>query len=51
MPVDGHTAKAAGIASLLISGETRKAEVLEGEADYVMDYSKLEPFLHTYWGL
>lgn len=50
-PVDGHTAKAAGIQSILLSGETRDAATLVGEADYVMEYKKLENFLHQYWGL
>ena len=50
-PVDGHTAKAAGIKGLLLSGETREAADLEGEADYIMEYKMLEPFLQKYWGL
>ena len=50
-PVDGHTAKAAGIASLLLSGETRDEADLKEHADYVMEYKKLDDFLRKYWGL
>jgi len=50
-PVDGHTAKAAGITSILLAGETREAEFLQDEADYIMEYKDLESFLSQYWGL
>lgn len=50
-PVDGYTAKAAGIASILLAGETRKAAELQGEGDYIMEYKALEAFLSKYWGL
>lgn len=51
MPVDGQTAKAAGIKGLLLIGETQTRETLQDSADYVMEYKKLEGFLQQYWGL
>ncbi len=44
-PIDGETARAAGISSVLLYGETHSQEGLQGHGDYIMAYDQLSDFI------